>query len=127
MPRDHGELSVTIFCFVKIFGNRPCFQGKYVHCTPVVPSKTIPDSRPKWAKSIPVLRPKQCKNHPCGLYKGVPHPTGGYYTNLYTGPPGRGEMPYLELLIQGFSTFQSSQYFFRSFLPINTSMLLACP
>ena len=30
--------------------------------TPVVPSKTIPDSRPKWAKSIPVFRPKRPKN-----------------------------------------------------------------
>ena len=29
--------------------------------TPVVPSKTIPDSRPKWAKSIPVFGPKRRK------------------------------------------------------------------
>ena len=29
---------------------------------PVVPSKTIPDSRPKWAKCIPVFRPKRPKN-----------------------------------------------------------------
>ena len=28
----------------------------------VVPSKTIPDSRPKWAKCIPVFRPKRRKN-----------------------------------------------------------------
>ena len=27
--------------------------------TPVVPSKTIPDSRPKWAKGIPVFEPKR--------------------------------------------------------------------
>ena len=27
--------------------------------TPVVPSKTIPDSRPKWAKCIPVFEPKR--------------------------------------------------------------------
>ena len=27
--------------------------------TPVVPSKTIPDSRPKWAKYITVFRPKR--------------------------------------------------------------------
>ena len=57
----------------------------------VVPSKTIPDSRPKWAKCIPVFRPKWCKNltrwggtylyihryfiylESYGLYKGV-HP-----------------------------------------------------
>ena len=30
--------------------------------TTVVPSKTIPDSRTKWAKSIPVFRPKRRKN-----------------------------------------------------------------
>ena len=47
----------------------------------VVPSKTIPDSRPKWAKCIPVFRPKRHKNptrwggtHLCSLYKGVPPP-----------------------------------------------------
>ena len=28
-----------------------------------VPSKTIPKSRPKWAKSTPVFRPKPGKNH----------------------------------------------------------------
>jgi len=47
--------------------------------TPVDPSKTIPDSRPKWAKSIPVFRAKRRK-HPThwgdtylyGLYKGIP-------------------------------------------------------
>ena len=45
----------------------------------VVPSKTIPDSRPKWAKCIPVFRPKRHKNltqwggtyYLYGLYKGV--------------------------------------------------------
>ena len=46
---------------------------------PVVPSKTIPDSRPKLAKCIPVFTPKRPKNHTLwgntylyGLYKGVP-------------------------------------------------------
>ena len=29
---------------------------------PVVPSKTIHNSRTKWAKSIPVSRPKRCRN-----------------------------------------------------------------
>ena len=33
---------------------------------PVVPSKTMPDSRPKWAMSIPVFRPKGCENYSCG-------------------------------------------------------------
>ena len=47
---------------------------------PIVPSKTIPDSRSKWAKSIPVFRPKRRKNHTLlyggtnlyGMYKEVP-------------------------------------------------------
>ena len=45
----------------------------------VVPSKTIPDSRPIWAKCIPVFRPKRRKTptrwggiYLYGLYKGVP-------------------------------------------------------
>ena len=47
----------------------------------VVSSKTIPDSRPEWAKCIPVFRPKRRKNptrwggtYLYGLYKGVPPP-----------------------------------------------------
>ena len=45
----------------------------------VVPSKTIPDSRPIWAKCKPVFRPKRRKTptrwggiYLYGLYKGVP-------------------------------------------------------
>ena len=45
----------------------------------VVPSKTIPDSRPNWAKFIPVFRPKRRKNptrwggtYLYSLYKGLP-------------------------------------------------------
>ena len=34
-------------------------NDKYVHTQPVVPSKTIPVSRPKWAKCIPVFIQKQ--------------------------------------------------------------------
>ena len=30
----------------------------------IVPSKTIPDSRPKWAKSVPAFRPKRPKKPP---------------------------------------------------------------
>ena len=45
----------------------------------LVPSKTIPDSRPKWARSIPVSRPINVAKNPTrwgdtylyGLYKGV--------------------------------------------------------
>ena len=53
-------------------------MGSY---TPVVPSKTIPDSRPKWAKSITVFRPKRRENptlwdgtYLYGLYKEVSPP-----------------------------------------------------
>ena len=50
--------------------------------TPVDPSKTIPNSRPEWAKSIPVFRPKRRKKNPghlggtylYGFYKGIPPP-----------------------------------------------------
>ena len=37
----------------------------FIH--PVVPSKTIPNSRPKWAKCIPVFRPNRPKTLPDGL------------------------------------------------------------
>ena len=48
----------------------------------VVPSKTQPDSRPKWPKCIPVFRPKWHKNpirwgggtYLYSLYKGIPYP-----------------------------------------------------
>ena len=33
---------------------------------PMVPSKPIPDSRPKWAQCTPVFRPKRHKNLPNG-------------------------------------------------------------
>ena len=52
--------------------------------TTVVPSKTILDSRLKWAKWIPVFRPKRRKNptrwggtYLYGLYKRVVPPPGG--------------------------------------------------
>ena len=35
--------------------------------TPAVPSKAIPDSRPKWAKSLSVFRLKRHKNNPFGV------------------------------------------------------------
>ena len=39
------------------------WYDNYVHINaPVVPLKTLPDSRPKWAKCKPVLRPKRPKN-----------------------------------------------------------------
>ena len=77
--------------FLKIHFELAYFSFSLVHLklkrqtrlyTPVVSSKTIPDSRPKWAKSIPVFRPKRRKNHTLwggtclySLYKRV-HPPG---------------------------------------------------
>ena len=43
-----------------------------------MPSKTIPDFKPKWAKCIPVFRPKQRKN-----------PTPVSYTHLRAHETGR--------------------------------------
>ena len=40
--------------------------------TPVVPSKTIPDSRPKWAKCLLVFRPKRCKNPTRPMGRHIP-------------------------------------------------------
>ena len=46
---------------------------KYVRFSPlhVVPWKTIPDSRPKWAKFIPVFRPDGAKTIPFGVPPGL--------------------------------------------------------
>ena len=41
--------------------------------TPVVPSKTIPDSRTKWAKCRPVFRPKRLKNKYIYIPFGAAH------------------------------------------------------
>ena len=57
--------------FVSIHGEFAYFSFSLTHLelkrlirsyTPVVFSKTIPDSRPKWAKCISVFRPKRRKN-----------------------------------------------------------------
>ena len=55
----------------------------------VVPSKTIPDSRPKWAKCVHVFRPKRPQNptlkggtYLYGLNKGVPPRARGDYATL---------------------------------------------
>ena len=41
-------------------------KDNYVHTLPIVPPKTITDSRPKWAKCTPVFRPKRPKALPFG-------------------------------------------------------------
>ena len=57
------------------------WNNEYVRTLLRVSSRTVPDSRPKWAKSLPVFRPKRSKNHTLwdgtyiyGLYMGVPPP-----------------------------------------------------
>ena len=74
----------AFFYFVLILGIEPI--KTFIHSRSS--SKTIPDSRPKWAKFIAVLgRPKGPKNltlrgctYLCGLYKGI--------LREYPPPPG---------------------------------------
>ena len=57
--------------------------------TAFFPSKTIPNSKPKWAKCIPVFRPKKCKNHILwvGTFKGIfPGKKSRYLKNFVRGP-----------------------------------------
>ena len=71
---------IRIFLFLSYSSGIKTINKLYTN--PVVPSKTTPDSRPKWAKCIrPVLRPKRRKNptrwggtYLNSLYKGVPPP-----------------------------------------------------
>ena len=65
-----------IFLFLSYSFEMEAIDFSYI---PVVPSKTIPDSRLKWAKCIQVFRAKQRKNptrwggtYLFGSYKGVP-------------------------------------------------------
>ena len=61
---DRNPFKIRIFLFLSYsFG----IETINTFINSLVPSKTIPDSRPKWAKSIPVLRPKRRKN-PTELY-----------------------------------------------------------
>ena len=85
LERKHKNYSnpfrIRIFLFLSFsFGIE--MINTFIHS--VVPSKTIHDSRPKWAKCIPVFRPKRPKNptrwdgtYPYGLYKGAPPPPRG--------------------------------------------------
>ena len=50
------------FAYFSFFLTHLELKRKLRSYTSVVPSKTIPDSRPKWAKCIPVFRPKRRKN-----------------------------------------------------------------
>ena len=50
----------------------------------VVPSKTILDSRPKWAKCIPIFRPNGAKT----LFDGAAHTHMAYIREYSPPPPG---------------------------------------
>ena len=70
----HFEFACFLFLSYS-FGNETL--NTFTHS--VVPSKTIPDSRPKTAKCIPIFRPKRHKNptrwggtYLYGLYNEVP-------------------------------------------------------
>ena len=84
LERKHKNSSnpfrIRIFVFLS-FSLGIEMINTFIHS--VAPSKTIPDSRPKWAKCIPVFRLKRPKNptrwgdtYIYGLYKGVPPPPG---------------------------------------------------
>ena len=80
------RIRISLFLYSS-FGTETILIRSY---TPVAPSKTIPDSRPKWAKCIPVFRPKRLQNptrwHGIYLYslqhKGVPPPPLGDRANV---------------------------------------------
>jgi len=78
---------ISLFCSFEIET-----VNTFIHSRLVVLSKTIPDSRSKWAKCIPVFRRKWRKNpsrwggtYLYGLYKGVPPGTltGAHYKRAW--------------------------------------------
>ena len=54
-----NSFRIRIFLFLSYSFGMEAIKFSYI---PVVPSKTIPDSRLKWAECIPVFRPKRLKN-----------------------------------------------------------------
>ena len=81
---EHKQKNIQIhfeFPYFSFFLTHLELERKIRSYTPVVPSKTIHDSGPKWAESIPLFRPKRRKNptrwggtYWYSLYKGVPPP-----------------------------------------------------
>ena len=72
---EENWLHIVVVVYFSLFLTHLELKRSY---TPVVPLKTIPDSRPNWGKCIPVCRPKQRQNPTrCGgtylysLYKWV--------------------------------------------------------
>ena len=56
---SQNPFRIRIFLFLTYLFRIETINSSY---TPVAPLKTIPDSRPKWAKSIPVFRLKRRKD-----------------------------------------------------------------
>ena len=79
---------VLWFCFE--FCDSVLFRRRKIRSyTPVVPLKTIPDSRPNGAKSIPVFRPKGAKPLP----DGAAHTYMAYIMEYHPPPPPPGNLP----------------------------------
>ena len=73
-----NPFQICIFLFLSLLIWN--WNDKICSYTPVVPSKTIPNSRPKWAKCMPVSDQHGAKTlsdgdgtYLYGLYKGIPH------------------------------------------------------
>ena len=76
-----NPLRIRIFLFLSYsFGT----INTFIHS--VVPSKTTPDCRPKWAKCIPVFRPKWHKN-PTRSSDGAAHTSMAYIKETLPPPP----------------------------------------
>ena len=74
---------IRVFLFLSYpFGIETIYT--FIHY--VAPSKTIPDSRPKWAKCIPVFRPKRRKNT-TGSSDGAAHTSMAYIKENAPPPP----------------------------------------
>ena len=76
-----NPLRIRIFLFLSYsFGTINTFRHH------VVPSKTTPDCRPKWAKYTPVFRPKWHKN-PTRSSDGAAHTSMAYIKETPPPPP----------------------------------------
>ena len=92
------------FAYFSFFLTHLELKRKLRSYTSVVPSKTIPDSRPKWAKCIFVFRPKRRKN---------PTRWGGTYVAYIRESPASPLLPPsipLNIVKQGYCIKPSERY-----------------
>ena len=100
------------FAYFSFFLTHLELKRKLRSYTSVVPSKTIPDSRPKWVKCIFVFRPKRRKN---------PTRWGGtYVAYIRESPP---PPPKCDLCVWRSASLPRSCHF----LPICTELMLTPP